>query len=110
VTECVVALALFTIAVFPLTYGFVLEAKYSRACYHRAAAGEILDGELEILAAGEWRTLGPGTHPYPVSASAATNLPPGAFTLSIEPPRLRLEWRPASGRTNTWIVRERTLR
>jgi hypothetical protein len=105
----VVALGIFALATFPLSFAFLHEARYSRACYHRAATMEIVDGEMEILAAGEWRGFGPGVHNYPVTASSSTNLPPGNFRLTIETNRLRLEWRPASGRTNDLIARERTL-
>jgi len=107
-TECVVALGLFALAALPLSIAFLHEARYSRACYHRAATTELVDGEMEILAAGEWRRFAPGVHRYPVTASAATNLPPGGFWLTVETNRLRLEWRPADGRTNHLIARERT--
>ena len=108
-TECVVALGMIAIAVVPLLFAFLQEANYSRSCYTRAAAMEIVDGEMEILAAGEWKAFAAGGHDYSVTASAATNLPPGRFRLSVDPKRLRLEWRPAVGRTNNAIARERTL-
>jgi hypothetical protein len=97
------------IAVIPLMFAFMQEANYSRACYHRAAAMEIVDGEMEVLAAGEWKSFSVGEHDYSVPASSATNLPPGGFHLSVEPHRVRLEWRPAGGRTNNVVARERTL-
>jgi hypothetical protein len=108
-TECVVALGMVAFAVIPLMFAFMQEANYSRACYHRAAAMEIVDGEMEVLAAGEWKGFQVGEHDYSVTASSATNLPPGRFRLSVEPKKLRLEWRPSSGRTNNAVVRERTL-
>lgn len=108
-TECVVALGIFMLTAFPLSFAFLQEARYARACYHRAAVMEIVDGEMEILAAGEWRTFGPGTHRYPVTASSATNLPAGEFELLVGAKRLRLEWRPARGGTNGVVFRERGL-
>jgi hypothetical protein len=96
------------IAVIPLAFAFLQEANYSRACYHRAAAMEIVDGEMEILAAGEWKAFPPGGHDYSVTAASATNLPPGRFRLSVAADRLRLEWQPV-GKTNGAVVRERTL-
>lgn len=108
-TESVVALGIIALAVFPLAFGFLHEAQYSRACYQRAVAMEIVDGEMEILAAGEWRTLGQGTHNYVVRAPAAAQLPPGQFRLLVDTQRLRLEWVPAHGGTNGIIRRERTL-
>jgi len=108
-TECVAALGLFALAALPLSFAFLHEARYSRACYHRAASMEIVDGEMEILAAGEWRGFPPGVHAYPVTASSATNLPPGGFWQTVETNRLRLEWRPANGRTNHLVARERSI-
>ncbi len=117
VTECVVALGLFALAVGPLSLAFLGEARYSRACHHRAAVMEIVDGEMEILAAGEWRSFSPGAQPYRIKASAATNLPPGQFRLDVTggadgtgSTRLRLAWMPANGRTNGWVFRERNVR
>jgi len=113
-TECVVALGIFALAAMPLSLAFLREARYSRACYQRAATMEIVDGEMEILAAGEWRSFGPGTHPYPSLASAATNLPAGGFQLNVVPAgestQLRLAWAPAGSRTNGAVVRERIVR
>jgi len=108
-TECVMALGMIAIATIPLLFAFMQEATYSRSCYYRAAAMEIVDGEMEILAAGEWKQFAVGQHDYPVTASSATNLPPGQFRLSVEPKRLRLEWRPIGGKTNNAIARERAL-
>ena len=108
-TECVLALGMLAVAVIPLLFAFMQEAAYSRACYYRAAAMEIVDGEMEILAAGEWKAFAPGQHDYPVKASSATNLPPGRFKLSVEAHRLRLEWRPTGSRTNNTVAREREL-
>lgn len=111
-TECIIALGLIALAVFPLSFAFLHEARYSRACYHRAAAMGVVDGEMEILAAGEWQSFPVGTQDYPVKAPAATNLPPGRFILTIEKlekTRLRLEWRPAGGKSGGPLLRERNL-
>ena len=92
--ELLVAIALLTGALLPLAYSFASEKRLARSSYQRAVAMEIVDGEMEILAAGEWRVYKQGTQDYQVRAAAATNLPPGRFLLSITPTRLRLEWRP----------------
>ena len=92
--ELLVAIALLTGALLPLAYSFASEKRLARASYQRAMAMEIVDGEMEILAAGEWMNFKQGTQDYRVRAAAATNLPPGRFLLSVTPSRLRLEWRP----------------
>jgi hypothetical protein len=104
-------MAVLMIAIFPLIYSFAAEQKMLRACYQRALATEIVDGEMEVLKAGQWRAWEPGSHPYLVQADAATNLPPGHFILTLTTNRLRLEWRPTaktSGRGSA-VAREATL-
>ena len=79
--------------ILPLAYTFAHETKLIHADYHRAAAMEIVDGEMEILAAGAWKQLPDGTQDYPVHLKAAANLPPGAFKLTKSGNHLRLEWK-----------------
>jgi len=93
--ELLVAMALLAAALLPLAYSFSSERRLVRASYQRAVAMEIVDGEMEILAAGEWRAFTPGTNAYSVRARAVTNLPPGKFTLILGSDRVRLEWRPS---------------
>ena len=93
--ELLVAIALLTGALLPLAYSVGSEKKLARATYQRSVAMEIVDGEMEILLAGEWRNFPAGTQEYAVKARAATNLPPGKFKLTVGSERVRLEWRPA---------------
>lgn len=97
-TELMVALAILVGTLLPLAGAFVYEQQMCRRYYHEAVAMEIVDGEMEILAAGEWRAFGEGTHPYPVTAAAAANLPPGKFILTVTGQRVRLEWQPRTGK------------
>lgn len=104
--ELTVALGLLVAALLPLSVSFLRDVRALRGQYHRAVALEIVDGEMEILAAGEWRTFPPGQHAYPVTAGAATNLPPGTFTLTVTSHRLRLVWQPADRGQGGPVVRE----
>jgi hypothetical protein len=104
--ELVVAMGILTATVIPLAYSFVQEQRLCRVYYYRAVAMEIVDGEMEVLAAGDWRSFKEGTHPYAVTAEAAKNLPPGKFVLSVRGGQLRLEWRPDSLRNGAPVVRE----
>jgi hypothetical protein len=92
-TELIIAIALLVAAVLPLAYSWVKDADAVRLSYWRAVAMELVDGELEVLANGEWRNFSPGAHSYPVTANAATNLPPGQFTLTIHDRHVRLQWK-----------------
>lgn len=110
ITEAVAAMAMLTLAVLPLAFSFYHERTLLKAAYYRAVAMEIVDGELEILAAGEWRAYPPGTHAYAVRAGAATNLPAGEFELTRSADRVRLEWRPSEKHCGGAILREACIK
>ena len=82
------------LAVMPLGYMFLNDARLFRASYQHAVAMELVDGEMEVLVAGEWQAFPEGTNDYPVHLSAATNLPPGRFVIERSGHRLALEWKP----------------
>jgi len=104
--ELVLALTIIVTVLIPLGFSFVEEQHVCRVLYWRAVALEAVDGEMEVLAAGNWHTFGEGEHPYTVHAESAKNLPPGTFTLTVRGPRLRLEWRPEKPRSGLPVVRE----
>ena len=109
-TELVVAMGILTVTMLPLAFSFVSEMKLCRAYYYRAVAMEIVDGEMEILAAGEWRAFEPGTQTYAVRAESAKVLPPGRFVLIVENERVRLEWLPDKKDKGGRVVREARLK
>jgi hypothetical protein len=94
----------------PVAYSIASERRLARAYYQRAVAMEIVDGEIEVLAAGEWRAFTPGTHEYPVHAGSMTNLPPGHFLLTVQNDKVRLEWQPAVKMHGGAVVREARVR
>jgi hypothetical protein len=108
--DMVVALAILTIAVLPLGYSFVRERQVLRIEYCRSVANEIVDGEMEILAAGAGKNLPDGPQIYSVHANAASQLPPGHFQLTKTGNHLRLEWTPDKKRGLGPVVRETTLK
>jgi hypothetical protein len=109
--ELFVAMALLTGALLPLAYSITSEKRLARASYQRAVAMEILDGEMEILAAGEWRAFSLGSHEYSVHSAAAANLPPGKFLLTVTANKVRLEWRPLAKKIGgPVVVREAQIR
>ena len=87
-----VGMAILAIAVLPLAFAYVKESRMLRAEYFRGVAIEIVDGEMEILAAGGWQNVAEGPQPYAVHAHAAASLPPGHFRLTRTGRHLRLEW------------------
>ena len=108
--ELMPALGILVTGILPLSYVYVREQRAVRSYYWRAVAMEMVDSELEVLAAGEWRSFADGAQPYRVRAAAARNLPPGAFQLTRTGQRLRLEWLPAKPASGGVVVREATAR
>ena len=58
--ETAVAVSILTLTVIPLSFLLNEERAACRAGYYRAVAMEVVDGEMEILAAGEWRAFKQG--------------------------------------------------
>jgi hypothetical protein len=106
ILELLVALSVVVVALIPLAFSFRAEQKLVRAHYNQVVAMEIIDGEMEILRAGDWRTLVEGEQPLNVTAKSATNLPPGAFFLMRTGAMLRLEWRPAKKGAGGVVMRQ----
>jgi len=104
--DLAVGMAILAVAIMPLAYSFVHERQLLRAETSRAVAVEIVDGEMEILAAGEWRDFPDGQQIYAVHAQAAAALPPGRFQLTRTGDHLRLEWKSDEPRGIGPVVRE----
>lgn len=97
-TDLIVALSIIALALIPLSYSWLKDQQICRAYYHRALANQLVDGEMEILVAGEWKSIPEGTAQVQISGRAATNLPPGAFTLHRSGNELRLNWKSTDGK------------
>ena len=108
ITEMVIALSLLALALIPLAYSVLQEGKLAARYYERAVLMQVIDGEMEWLAASRAASVAEGIHPYRISAPAATNLPPGRFQLHRKGFTVRLEWQ-ADGRRLSYF-REMELR
>jgi len=108
--DLIVGMAILTLAIMPLAFSFAQERQLLRAEYFRGVAVEIVDGEMEVLAAGEGRNFPEGPQPYTVHAHAAINLPPGHFQLTKTGNHLRLEWTSDHRRGIGPVVREITIK
>lgn len=104
--ELVVAMAILASAMIPLAFAYYQDHQACRACYRRAIAMELVDGEMEVLLAGEWRAYAEGAQTYAIKAGALTNLGKGEFQLTRSNNFVRLEWRPATGTQGGTVSRE----
>jgi hypothetical protein len=109
VLECVVAIGILVTVMLPISFSFMSEHRACRASYNRAVAMELVDGEMEILRAGEWRQFPRGSQPYSIQSAAAQNLPPGRFWLTVEEHLVRLEWQPGAKDQGGKVTRETIL-
>ncbi|MEW6158199.1 MAG: hypothetical protein AB1813_12245 [Verrucomicrobiota bacterium] len=107
--ELIVAIALLAAVLFPLAFGFRIEQRLCKLHYTRSVVMEILDGEMEMLAAGEWKAFRPGTHAYAIRSAAVRSLPPGQFLLTVNQTHLRLQWIPAAAGNGSPLQREMPL-
>jgi hypothetical protein len=108
--DLAMGLIILGLAILPLAYSFARERHVLRIEYCQAIASEIVDGEMEILAAGAARDIPDGTRNYPIHSAAANQLPPGHFQLTKTGNHLRLEWVPdARHGIGAAVVRETTL-
>lgn len=108
--DLIIGMAILTLAIVPLAFSFAHEQQLLRAEYFRTVAVEIVDGEMEVLVAGEWRDLPDGTQVYTVRANAAAHLPSGHFQLTKAGKHLRLEWKSDERLGIGLVVREITVK
>jgi hypothetical protein len=108
--DLVVGLAILGLAIMPLGYSFMRERQLLRAEYFRSVAMEIVDGETEILAAGDWKNFPDGSQTYTVHANSAVNLPSGHFQLTKTGNHLHLEWSSDKRKGIGTVFREITIK
>jgi hypothetical protein len=108
--DLLVGLAILSLAIVPLGFSFARERQVLKIEYARSVANEIVDGEMEILAAGGWKNFPEGPQNYPVHANAVASLPPGHFQLTKTGNHLRLEWIPDGKHGVSAVVREVTIK
>ena len=108
--DLVVGLAILGIALVPLGFAFARERQVLKVEYYRSVINELVDGELEILAAGAAENLPDGVQALTVPSRAAEKLPPGHFQLTKNGNHLRVEWLPDEKRGVSAVVRETLLR
>jgi hypothetical protein len=108
--DLVIGLAILGIAVMPLGYAFSRERQTLRMEYRHCVINELVDGEMEILAAGAARNLPDGPQNLPVQSQAVNQLPAGHFELTKSGNHLRLAWLPDEKCGLSAVVRETTLK
>src|SRR5438874_2025917 len=88
--ELILGLTIAGFVLIPMGFSIRSETKLTRSYYYHATAMEIVDGEMEVLLAGEWKKYQQGVQPFRVHAQAAKSLPQGNFILSLQNKKIRL--------------------
>ena len=104
-----VGMAILALAILPVAYSYVKETRMLRAEYFHSVAMELVDGEMEILVAGDARDLSDGVQTLSLNSKAAAILPPGRFQLTRHGRHLRLEWSASRPLGIKPVVREAEL-
>jgi hypothetical protein len=108
--DLLVGLAILSLAIMPVGFSFARERQVLRIEYIHGVANEIVDGEMEMLAAGDWKNYPDGVQNYSVHANAVASLPPGHFQLTKAGNHLRLEWSSDWKHSGASVIREVTIR
>lgn len=103
--ELLVAMAIIIIAIIPLAGLYMAEGRLARGYYYRSVAMEVVDGEMEVLLAGEWQAHPVSTTNYPLPEMVRSNLPAGNLSLTVTNRELRLEWTPVERGRGGAIIR-----
>jgi hypothetical protein len=107
--DLLVALGLLAAVVLPLAFGMASERRLLQAEVQRASVVMLLDGELEVLLAGEWRRFNDGETVLSPRGLAAQKLPPVKCVLQKNGRHLRLEWRPDRLKGRPSVMKEAEL-
>jgi hypothetical protein len=107
--DMMVGLAILALALVPLGYSFARERKVLRIEYYQSVINELVDGEMEILAAGAAKNLPDGVQPLEVSSRAAAKLPASHYELTKSGVHLRLAWLPDEKCGISAVIRKSTI-
>ena len=81
--EIVIALGIIAVVMIPLASAFFREGRMLRALYYQSVAEQVLDGEREVLAAGEWRNYPVGEYICLIDNDAFKHLPEKKVVLEV---------------------------
>lgn len=97
--EAILALALTAAVLLPLSGVVVSQRRIASDLARHLAMIELVDGEMELIASGDWVRFSEGTHSIPLPAPDGFVPPVGELTLVRQGREFRLAWQP----THRWI-------
>ena len=92
--DVAIALTVLALVFIPLSVSSSGDLDLARRQYFEAVALQLIDGEMDVLLAGERRKYTPGEHQIKPVGEAVQNLPEGEFVLTVHDQKLTLAWVP----------------
>ena len=92
--DVAVAITVLALVFIPLSVSSSGDLGLARRQYFEAVALQLIDGEMDVLLAGERRKYTPGEHQIKPVGEAVQNLPEGEFVLTVHDQKLTLAWVP----------------
>ncbi len=92
--DVAVAITFLALVFIPLSISSSGDLDLARRHYFEAVALQLIDGEMDVLLAGERRKYTTGEHRITPVGEAVQNLPEGEFVLTVHDQKLILAWVP----------------
>ena len=92
--DMAIALSLLALVFIPLSVSSSGGLDLARRHYFEAVALQLIDGEMDVLLAGERQKYTTGEHRITPVGEAVQNLPEGEFVLTVHDQKLTLAWVP----------------
>ena len=92
--DVAVAITVLALVFIPLSISSSGDLDLARRQYFEAVALQLIDGEMDVLLAGERRKYTPGEYGITPVGEAVQNLPEGKFVLTVKQKQLTLAWVP----------------
>jgi hypothetical protein len=92
--DVAVAITVLALVFIPLSVSSSGDLDLARRQYFEAVALQLIDGEMDVLLAGERRKYTTGEHRITPVGEAVQNLPEGEFVLTVHDQKLTLAWVP----------------
>ena len=92
--DVAVAITVLALVFIPLSVSSSGDLDLARRQYFEAVALQLIDGEMDVLLAGERRKYTTGEHRIKPVGEAVQNLPEGKFVLTVQDEKLTMAWVP----------------
>ena len=92
--DVAIAITVLVLVFIPLSVSSSGGLDLARRHYFEAVALQLIDGEMDVLLAGERQKYTTGEHRIKPVGQAVQNLPEGEFVLNVQDEKLTLAWMP----------------